>query len=64
MAKIVERRRIHCPIKHEGGFVLKKSNGSVIIKCPRLKECGDSCPYLRDPGYKSPFKRTPEFRPK
>lgn len=61
---IVERRRVHCALKHEDATIIKKDDGSIIVKCVRFKECGDSCPYLKDPNYKSPFRRTPEFRAK
>lgn len=62
MAKVVERRRIHCPIRHVGAFVLKQDDGTFAVKCGLLKTCGDSCPYLNDPYYKSPFSRAPDYR--
>ncbi|MDH5695278.1 MAG: hypothetical protein OEZ00_01525 [Dehalococcoidia bacterium] len=55
MAKNVEKRRVHCPIRHVNGFVLKKDDGSFTIKCGLLKVCGDSYPYLGDPDYRRPF---------
>jgi hypothetical protein len=64
MAKIVEKRRVHCSIRHTDAFVLKYDDGSFIIKCGLLKTCGDTCPYLRDPYYKSTYKRAPEYKPK
>lgn len=64
MAKMVERRRIHCPIRHVGAFVLKWDDGSFTVKCGLLKVCGDSCPYLKDPNYRSPYRRAPEYEPK
>lgn len=60
MAKIIERRRIHCAIKHEDSFVLRKEDGNVIVKCVHLKECSNSCPYLKDPDYTRPFRRLPK----
>jgi hypothetical protein len=59
---IVERRRVHCPLKHEDAIIIKKDDGSIVVKCVRSKECGDTCPYLTDPNYKSPFKRAPQFK--
>jgi hypothetical protein len=64
MARIVEKRRVSCPIRHVGAFVLKEDDGSFTIKCSLVKSCGDSCPYLQDPYYKSAYKRAPEYKPK
>ena len=64
MAKIVEKRRVHCSIRHVGAYVIKRDDGSFIIKCSLSKVCGDECPYLRDPSYKSPFRRAPEYEAK
>jgi len=63
MAKIMERRRVHCPIRHVSAFVLKWDDGSATIKCGLLKACGDCCPYLKNPDYKSPFRKAPEYKP-
>jgi len=63
MAKIMERRRIHCPMRHVSAFVLKWDDESVTVKCGLLRACGDSCPYLKNPDYKSPFRRAPEYKP-
>jgi hypothetical protein len=64
MAKIVEKRRVHCSIRHADAFVLKYDDGSFTIKCGLLQACGDTCPYLKDPYYKSTYKRAPEYKPK
>jgi len=63
MAKIVEKRRVHCEKRHVGAFVIKRDDGSYSVKCGLLKVCGDSCPYLNDPDYKSLFRRAPEYKP-
>lgn len=63
MAKMVEKHRIHCPVKHVGAFILKWDDGSFTVKCGLLKVCGDSCPYLKDPNYRSPYRRSPEYKP-
>ena len=63
MAKMVERRRISCPIRHVGAFIIKYDDGSHTLKCGSKKVCGDSCPYLKDPNYKSQFRRAPEYKP-
>jgi len=64
MAKMVERRRVHCPIRHVGAFIVEYDDGNFNVKCANLKMCGDSCPYLKDPSYRSAFKRAPEYKPK
>ena len=61
MAKIVEKIRVHCSLRHVGAYVVKWDDGSYTVKCGLLKACGDSCPYLKDPYYKSSFKRTPKY---
>ena len=61
---MIERRRVHCPVKHISAFILKWDDGSFAVKCGDLKTCGDSCPYLKDPYYKSPFRRAPKYEPK
>jgi len=61
---MIERRRVHCPVKHISAFILKWDDGSFAVKCGDLKSCGDSCPYLKDPNYKSPFRRAPKYEPK
>ncbi|HUV58975.1 MAG TPA: hypothetical protein VMW09_02575 [Desulfatiglandales bacterium] len=61
MAKIVEKIRVHCSLRHVGAYVVKWDDGSYTVKCGLLKACGDSCPYLKDPYYKSPFKRAPKY---
>jgi len=63
MAKIMERRRVHCPMRHVSAFVLKWDDESVTVKCGLLRVCGDSCPYLKTPDYKSLFRRAPEYKP-
>lgn len=63
MAKIVEKRRVSCPVRHVGAFIVKWEDGSFTVKCSLLKACGDSCPYLKDPYYKSSFRRAPEYKP-
>jgi len=63
MARIVEKRRVHCPLRHVSAFVLKGDDGSVTVKCGLLKACGDSCPYLKDPNYKSSYRSSPEYKP-
>jgi len=62
MAKMVEKRRVHCPIKHVGAFVVKWDDKSFTVKCGLLKACGDSCPYLEDPYYTSPYRSSPEYK--
>jgi len=64
MVKMVERRRVHCPIRHVGAFIIKWDDDSFSVKCSLLNACRDSCPYLKDPDYKSVFRRTPEYKPK
>ena len=64
MAKMVERRRVHCPIRHVGAFIVEYDDGSFSVKCANLKTCGDSCPYLEDPHYRSSYRRAPEYEPK
>jgi hypothetical protein len=61
MAKIVEKIRVHCSLRHVGAYVVKWDDGRFTVKCGLLKACGDSCPYLKDPYYKSPFKRAPKY---
>lgn len=63
MSTVIEKRRVHCSLRHVSAFVLKWDNGSFTVKCANLKACGDSCPYLKDPDYKSQFKRAPEYKP-
>jgi len=64
MAKMVEKRRVHCSIRHIGAFIIKYDDGSCSVKCGLLKVCGDSCPYLKDPDYRSSYRRAPEYKPK
>ena len=64
MAKMVEKHRVHCPIRHVGALIIKYDDESFSVKCGLLKTCGDSCPYLKDPYYKSSFRRAPEYKPK
>jgi len=64
MAEIVEKRRVHCSLRHVGAFIVKWDDGSFTVKCSFVKACGSSCPYLNDPDYKSSFKRAPEYKPK
>jgi len=63
MAKMIERRRVHCPVRHVNVLVLKWDDGSHSVKCSLLRACGDSCPYLKDPGYKSSYRSSPEYKP-
>jgi len=63
MARIVERRRISCPIYHVDAYIVKSDDGSHIIKCANKQRCGDTCPYLKDPDYRPPYRRTPEYKP-
>jgi len=63
MAAIVEKRRVHCSLRHVTAYVVKLDDGSYSVKCGLLKACGDSCPYLKDADYKSPFRRAPKYRP-
>lgn len=63
MSRMVERRRVHCPIRHVGAFIVKYSDGSSVVKCSCLKTCGDACPYLENPNYKSKYRRAPEYKP-
>ena len=63
MARIVERRRIGCPIHHVDAYIVKSDDGSHIIKCANKQRCGDTCPYLKDPDYKPPYRRAPEYKP-
>jgi len=64
MTKIVERRRVHCPMRHVSAFVLEWDDGSFTIKCGLLKTCGGSCPYLKNPHYKNSYRSSPEYKPK
>ncbi|MBA7531584.1 hypothetical protein ES705_23797 [subsurface metagenome] len=64
MAKISEKRPVHCSLRHVGAVILKWDDGSYSVKCGLLKVCGDSCPYLKDAHYKSPFRRAPKYEPK
>jgi hypothetical protein len=64
MAKIVEKRRVHCSLRHVGAYIVKWDDGSFTVKCGLLKACGDSCPFLKDPDYKSSFRRAPKYVPK
>ena len=64
MAKFVEKRRVHRPIRHVSAFVLKWDDGNFTVKCGLLKACGDSCPYLKDPNYRSLFGSSPKYEPK
>lgn len=61
MAELVEKRRVSCPKRHVGAFILKYDDGSFAVKCSLMKACGDSCPYLKDPDYRSPFSRAPKY---
>ncbi|GAI44900.1 unnamed protein product [marine sediment metagenome] len=63
MAKMVEKRRVHCPIRHIGAFIIKYDDGSYSVKCGLLKACGDSCPYLKNPDYRSLYRKAPEYKP-
>ena len=63
MAKMVEKRHVHCSRKFVDAFVVKWDNESSTVKCSLQKACGDSCPYLKDPNYVSSFKRAPQFKP-
>jgi len=62
MAKIVEKRRVHCPIRHVDAFIVKWDDESFSVKCVNLKACGDSCPYLKDANYRNPYRRAPQLR--
>jgi hypothetical protein len=64
MAKLVEKRRVSCPIKHVVAFIVKYDDGSFVVKCSNNKVCGDTCPYLKDPNFKSAFKRAPDYKPR
>jgi len=64
MTKIVEKKRVHCSLRHVGAYIVKWDDGSFTVKCGLLKACGDSCPYLKDPEYKSEYKRAPLYRAK
>lgn len=64
MARMVEKRRVHCPIRHVDTFIVEYDDGSFTVKCSNMKVCGNSCPYLKDPYYKSTYKRAPEYKPK
>ena len=64
MAKIANKRRVHCSRRHIDAFVTEFDDGTFAVRCGFLKHCGDSCPYLRDPNYKSPFRRAPKYEPK
>lgn len=63
MATVVEKRRVHCSLRHVVACVVKLDDGSHSVKCSLLKACGDSCPYLKDPDYKSLFSRAPKYKP-
>ena len=63
MAKAVEKRRVHCPIRHVSAFIFEWDDGSHSVKCSLLKACGDSCRYLKDPRYKSSYRSSPEYKP-
>jgi hypothetical protein len=64
MAKIVQRYRVHCAIKHLDAYIVTRDDGSLTVKCGLLQVCGDPCPYLKDPYSKSPFRRAPKYEPK
>lgn len=64
MAKIVEKKRVHCEKRHVGAWVVKWDDGSFTVKCSLVKACGDSCPFLKDADYKSSFRRAPKYVPK
>ena len=64
MARIVEKRRVHCLMRHVSAFILKGDDESVTVKCGLLKARGDSCTYLKDAYYKSSFARSPKYEPK
>ena len=64
MAKMVEKRRVHCSMKHVDAFIIKWDDRGLTVKCGLLKTCGDSCPYLKNPDYASSFKRAPEYKAK
>jgi len=63
MAKVVERRRITCPIYHVNAYIVRYDDGTYVIKCPNRERCGAACPYLKGPDYKSPYRRAPEYKP-
>ena len=63
MVKLVEKRRVSCPIKHVGALIIRYDDGEYVVKCVNTKTCGETCPYLKDPDFKSAFKRTPEYKP-
>jgi len=63
MGRLVEKRRVSCPVRHVNAFIVKYDDGSFVVKCGLLKACGDSCPYLKDPYYKSAYKRAPDYQP-
>jgi len=62
MAKIVEKQRVHCSLRHVGAYIVKWDDGSFTVKCGLLKACGDSCPFLKDSEYRNPFRRAPEYK--
>jgi len=64
MAKIIEKKRVHCSLRHVGAHIVKWDDGSFTVKCGLLKACGDSCPYLKDPHYKTVYKRAPTYKAK
>ena len=64
MAKIIEKKRVHCSLRHVGAYIVKWDDGSYTVKCGLLKTCGDSCPYLKDPHYKTVYKRAPTYKAK
>ena len=61
MARILEKRRIHCKERHVDAYVLKWDDGNSSVKCSLLKACGGSCPYSKDPDYQSKFQRAPNL---
>jgi hypothetical protein len=64
MAKLIDKRRISCPIKHVVAYIVKYDDGSFVVKCVNSKICADTCPYLKNPDFRSEFKRAPDYKPK
>jgi hypothetical protein len=64
MAKLIEKRRVSCQIKHIGALIVRYDDESFAVKCVNIKTCGETCPYLKNPDFRSAFTRTPEYKPK
>ncbi len=62
MAKAIEKRRVHCSVRHVGAFVIQWDNSSFTVKRGLSKTCSDYCPYLKDPFDKSEYKTAPEYK--